>query len=207
MKKDVQSWFDILKYMIDKPKTTSLAILYPISRTKLATVISDAALEIGLKAIKLEVNPAKEYDNTPQNLASILDNLTSDDFLIVIRGNNFINKLKLNNHFNTFSGLINSEARSLVLHMLISGKNLTNLSKVDYEELMSYTDDLKKRLANFKKVRIRTPIGTDLTFYPREWNSVPIKPTDDTKNGLLPAGQLFTTPVESKTHGTIIVDR
>ncbi|MCG3227759.1 MAG: aminopeptidase [Candidatus Heimdallarchaeota archaeon] len=207
MKKDVQSWFDILKYMIDKPKTTSLAILYPISRTKLATTISNAALEIDLKAIKLEVNPAKEFETVPKNLAFILDNLTEDDFLIVLRGDNFINKLKLNNHFNTFSGLINSGAKSLVLHMLISDKNLTYLSSIDYEELLSYTVALRKKLANFKKVRIQTPIGTDLTFYPREWYVVPIKPDNDIKNGLLPAGQLYTTPIETKTSGTIVIDR
>ena len=207
MKKDVQSWIDILKYMIDKPKTSSLAILYPLSRIKLASKISDAALEIDLKTIKLEVNPAKEYESVPQNLASILDNLAEDDFLIVIRGDDFINKLKLNTHFNTFSGLINSSARSLVLHMLIKDKDLMHLLDVDYNELMKYTEGLEKKLSKSKKIRIKTPKGTDLTFYPREWSILPFKPDNETKNGLLPAGQLYTTPFESKTSGTIVIDR
>ena len=207
MKKDIQSWINILKYMIDKPRTTSLAILYPISRIKLATTISEAALEIDLKTIKLEVNPTKEYESVPQNLASILDNLTENDFLIVIRGENFINKLKLNNHFNTFSGLMNSDARSLVLHMLIKDRDLTKFLSIDYNELKAYTDTLREKLIKSKKVRIKTHNGTDLTFYPRDWSSVPFKPNDEIKNGILPAGQLYTTPFESKTNGTIVIDR
>jgi leucyl aminopeptidase (aminopeptidase T) len=52
-----------------------------------------------------------------------------------------------------------------------------------------------------------TQKGTDLTFYPRKWNIFPIMPNDEIKNGILPAGQLYTTPIESKTNGTIVIDR
>ncbi|MFW9853336.1 MAG: aminopeptidase [Candidatus Thorarchaeota archaeon] len=207
MSKSRQSWIKVLKFMIDKEYIDSLAILYPISRTNVASLIGDAASEIGIKTIKLEVNPHKDFEEAPPNLTAILDNLKTNDFLIVIRGDNFINKMKLNDHFNTFSGLINSDAKSIVLHMLIDNKNLTYLCDINYKEIMNYTEKMKNKLNNASKIRIKTPLGTDITFRPRKWKEMTIKPTELNKNALLPAGQIYTAPQEKNTNGTLIIDR
>jgi len=207
MTRRVQSWTNMLKFMIEKPKTTSLYILYPISRSKLASKISNTATELGLKTVKFEVNPENDFEEAPKYLSSILDNLKENDFLIVLRKEDFINKLKLNTHFNTYSGLTNGKGKSCVLHMMIDDSNLTDLCNIDYEEIYDYTLNLRRKLEKAKKIRIRTPIGTELTFHPRKWNVVPLKPDDEIKNALLPAGQVYTAPIENKTNGTIVIDR
>jgi len=207
MKGKVQSWQNVLSQMIHKPKDKTVSILYPSSRTKLASHVAEAAQLIGLRTIKFEVNPHLEMEESPEYLSSILDNLDEEDFLVVIRGDDFIRRLKLNNHFNTYSGLINGRANSIVLHMLIDDNNLTYLCDVDYDELNEYTLKLQSKIKKSQHIRIITPNGTDLSFYPREWNIVPIKPDKIVKNALLPGGQLYTAPIESKTNGTIVVDR
>ncbi len=207
MKSKVQSWHDVLSQMIQKPKNKTVSILYPSSRTKLASHIAKAVQQIGLRTIKFEVDPYLEMEKSPEYLSSILDNLDEEDFLVVIRGDDFIRRLKLNNHFNTYSGLINGSANSIVLHMLIDDNNLTYLCDVDYDELIEYTLKLQSKIQNNQLIRITSPNGTDLSFHPRKWNIVPIKPDNIVKNALLPGGQLYTAPVETKTNGTIVVDR
>ena len=72
MKSKVQSWHDVLSQMIQKPKNKTVSILYPSSRTKLASHIAKAVQQIGLRTIKFEVDPYLEMEKSPVYLSSIL---------------------------------------------------------------------------------------------------------------------------------------
>ncbi|MHA1222096.1 MAG: aminopeptidase [Candidatus Heimdallarchaeaceae archaeon] len=207
MRTSVQAWVKTLNYMLAKSKNGTFSILYPSTKGKIARDISDAAAELGLKPIKLEINPFKVRDPPPKYLANFLDNLKENDFLVVIRGKNFINNFKLHSHFNTSSGLTTGKARSIVLHNQIEDVDLTSLCDIDYQEVVKYSQSIKRKLELGKKIRIITDGGTDISCKPREWRCTQIKPDKTLKNATLPVGQIYAAVFEKETNGKIVIDK
>lgn len=120
------SWERILDSFVDWDKTDTLTILYPTKRLKLALIIKEI---LDSKNIAYFDNyiPSKSIEKgnkESDELKEHLNSLTKHDFLVVLRADNFIQKLELADTFNTMSGLTNSPAKSLVFHMLASFQSI-----------------------------------------------------------------------------------
>jgi leucyl aminopeptidase (aminopeptidase T) len=86
----------------------------------------------------------------------------------------------------------------------------------DYEELQSSGEQVRKRLAAGKEVRITNPNGTDfkvgIAGRPITVNDGIISAEDRKKGGAatsvwLPAGEVYLTPVPGTGEGTVVADR
>jgi leucyl aminopeptidase (aminopeptidase T) len=91
----------------------------------------------------------------------------------------------------------------------IDDKILENELSADYQEIAAITQRLKERLQGKDKVRITTPLGTDLTC-----SIVGRDIKEDTglihqpgQFGNLPAGECFVAPLEQSAEGVLVVDK
>lgn len=79
---------------------------------------------------------------------------------------------------------------------------------VDFNKIRNLNNKLIAKLKNKNKIRITTKIGTDIEFQleGRKWMGDDGIYTKKGAFGNLPAGEIFTAPLEGKTNGKIIVD-
>ncbi len=79
---------------------------------------------------------------------------------------------------------------------------------VNYKKLAQKTLDLAEHLKGAEKIRITSPSGTDITMSVKDRTFLPdtgvIKNRGDFSN--LPAGEVYTAPVEGSAEGIIVVD-
>lgn len=74
----------------------------------------------------------------------------------------------------------------------MGAQGLIRTLAVDRDEVVRYRQKLLTRLQPLKRVRITTPAGTDLMLSPRGWLST--------------LGEIFTAPVEERSHGKVVID-
>jgi len=203
----IDSWKKIFQNLFQQSSQRKVVLIYPPSRLKIANHIDEASRELNYEIERIDVFNAIKPNENPSKFLSSIENLHSEDVVIIVRHKNFMKKLQFERFFSFSSGFQASDARVIVLHMLIEDTILTNLCDIDYLELGAYTDDLETRVKDAKKIRLSTYRGTDLTFMPRRWTKMPYNFNDKSKVLLLPVGQLYTAPIEIETNGTIVIDR
>mgnify|MGYP001566748088 CR=1 FL=1 len=79
---------------------------------------------------------------------------------------------------------------------------------ISFNEINTINEKLIKKLKNKNKIKITTKKGTNIEFYTkgRKWIGDDGIYTKKGAFGNLPAGEVFTAPLEGKTNGTIVVD-
>lgn len=79
---------------------------------------------------------------------------------------------------------------------------------VDFNKIKNINEKLIKKLKNKNRIRITTKLGTNVEFClnGRKWISDDGIYTKKGSFGNLPAGEIFITPIEGKTNGTIVCD-
>ncbi len=77
---------------------------------------------------------------------------------------------------------------------------------VDFDKIKFINEKLIKKLKNKNRIKITTKNGTNVTFFvkDRKWISDDGIYTKKGSFGNLPAGEIFTAPLENKTNGMII---
>lgn len=75
-------------------------------------------------------------------------------------------------------------------------------------ELADFTLSIYKKLSNASKVQIKAKNGTDITFYIRENGFMPDTGllNDGGSFSNLPAGEVYTAPLEELTHGKFVME-
>lgn len=207
MQNQIDSWKKIFQNLLTQSSQRKVVLVYPPSRLEIVNHIDTASRELDYEIERIEVFNAVKPTENPAKFLHLLENLHSEDVIIIVRHNNFMKKLQFERFFSFSSGFQASDSRVMVLHMLIEDTILTNLCDIDYMELNTYTNDLESRVKDANKLRLTTDRGTDLTFVPRRWTKMPYNFENKSKVLLLPVGQLYTAPIENETNGTIVVDR
>lgn len=75
----------------------------------------------------------------------------------------------------------------------------------DFKKVERLTLKLLKKLKSAEKIKVTTPSGSNIILYPRKW----LLDTGILRRGKvenLPAGEIFTAPLEGKTDGVLVVD-
>jgi len=91
----------------------------------------------------------------------------------------------------------------------IDNKILENELSADYQEIAAITQRLKEHLQGKDKVRITTPLGTDLTcsIAGRDIKADTGLIHQPSQFGNLPAGECFVAPLEDSAEGVLVVDK
>ncbi len=91
----------------------------------------------------------------------------------------------------------------------IDDKILENELSADYQEIAAITQRLKEHLQGKDKVRITTPLGTDLTcsIAGRDIKADTGLIHQPGQFGNLPAGECFVAPLEDSAEGVLVVDK
>lgn len=86
---------------------------------------------------------------------------------------------------------------------------LDNELSADYNEIAALTRRLANRMAGKKRVHITAPAGTDLTFSiaGREVKADTGLIHEPGQFGNLPAGEVYTAPLEDSANGVLVVDK
>ncbi|MCK4895662.1 MAG: hypothetical protein KAS47_02570, partial [Candidatus Heimdallarchaeota archaeon] len=169
MQNQIDSWKKIFQNLLPQSSQKKVVLVYPPSRLEIVNHIDAASRELNYEIERIEVFNAVKPNENPSKFVHLIENLHSEDVVIIVRHNNFMKKLQFERFFSFSSGFQASDARVMVLHMLIEHTILTNLCDIDYMELNTYTNDLESRVKDANKLRLTTDRGTDLTFMPRRW--------------------------------------
>ena len=91
---------------------------------------------------------------------------------------------------------------------LFDEKMLTGAMQVNWNNMLTRTDDIAKTVNRYEEVEIETPNGTCIRFSKKGRKAIAdtgiIKPPGTFSN--LPAGEVYFAPVEGTAHGTLVLE-
>jgi hypothetical protein len=186
-------------------------MISPSSRRPLISALTnliEKEMNLEARVIELPYPTASEPPKKiPLSIKTTLQKTDpTKDAVLVFSAEGFRSYYHLSEEISSFKGLSNGTP-CISFHDLLSNEALTKLANVDLFEIKIYTDKLLNILKPAKKVRLQTPLGTDISITPRSWDITPIAPRFNGKAGYFPAGQVFTAPEEQQSNGRLVIDR
>lgn len=183
--------------MMIKPKENVL-IVYDPPKRKIAEIFSRACKEVNAKVSFAKMTVRKRRSNEPPK--TIAYKMKNHDVVIAATTTSLTNT-------EATRQAMNSGARVISMPN-VSFKMLTTSIPVDYKKLSKRTKKIADLLNNAKKIRVKTPAGTDLVM------SVEGRKGQN-QDGIcnhpgamhnIPAGEAGITPIEESVNGIAVID-
>lgn len=158
-----------------------------------------------IKENKLLVNITQKIINDSQKklLSDFIKNHSDECVSAIIALSNFSTSHTL------FRDLITNYGGARFASMpLFEGSMFKTALNIDPIELADFTLNVYKKLLDASKVNISAKNGTDITFYIRENGFMPDTGllNDAGSFSNLPAGEVYTAPLENLTHGKFVME-
>ncbi|MEA2071271.1 MAG: hypothetical protein U9O98_08275 [Asgard group archaeon] len=207
--KNIWQKFILDAFVIDKIQ--SFIIISPSSREAFTNPLVELITTEMNRSVKLVELPYPTEEKKPKKIPPKLKTTLKKtnpqtDAVLVFSDEGFRKHYHLTTMISSFKGLPN-KTPCISFHDLLSNQELTKLANIDLFEIKEYTDKLLKNLKITKRVRLQTPLGTNILITPRDWKKTPIAPRFNGYVGYFPIGQVFTAPIEHLTEGKLVIDR
>jgi leucyl aminopeptidase (aminopeptidase T) len=198
---------NVLTYVLEAVAGESIIVIHDDVLAKVGEAFGDAALEMGMwvRSIRLETSETRK--SIPPALKEVLVRERPDIYVNIFRGPSEETPFRISvTKLQTRKKLRLGHCPGISLSMLTDGAMA--LTEKQYERMQNFSRELLRTVSGVQKVRITSPMGTDLTMSikDREWFSDTFFDWRTMKWINLPVGEVVVGPIENSMEGTLVSD-